>query len=101
MLLCQPFFVADAIASKFARFVSDHESIKDQPVVKDSIHCVGDEDDIADCPHSTDEDCYEHIEDAGVICEGKIILYADSGLSWITGSFLRHVNATFSQNVLL
>ena len=63
----------DAIASKFSRFVPDREAIKDQVVAQDSIRCEGDEGSIFDCPHSTSEDCYEQIENAGVICEGTSI----------------------------
>ena len=64
---------ADAIASKFSRFVPNRfsEAILNQHVVKDDVHCEGDEENICDCPHSTNEDCYNHIENAGVICEGN------------------------------
>ena len=67
---CCAFSCVDAIASKFARFVTNHSSIENQPVVLARIQCEGDEESILQCPNITNEDCYEHIEDAGVICEG-------------------------------
>ena len=64
----------DAIASKFSRFVADihNLTLRGQKVLLDSIRCEGDEDSILDCPSVTDEECFEHLEDAGVICEGEL-----------------------------
>lgn len=64
---------ADALASKFSRFVEDRVALSDsgQKVHLDSIRCEGDETSIMECPHVTDEVCYKHLEDAGVVCEGQ------------------------------
>ena len=56
------------MASKFSRFKSDVTS--NQLVVLDDIQCIGSETSILDCPHTRDEDCYNHVENAGVVCEG-------------------------------
>lgn len=66
--------VVDAIASKFSRFVPDPDNttLLQQKVVLGSIHCEGHENSLSDCPTVSSEDCYKHIEDAGVICEGMI-----------------------------
>ena len=47
--------------------------MRGQKVVLDSIRCEGHEDSILDCPTIFDEVCYDHLEDAGVICEGREI----------------------------
>lgn len=52
----------------------DHEDLatRGQKVLLDSIRCEGHEDSILDCPSVTDEECYRHIENAGVVCEGEL-----------------------------
>ena len=65
-------FPADALASKFSRFVVNRQELQSsgQRVLLDSIRCEGHEESILDCSSTTDEDCYEHLENAGVVCEG-------------------------------
>ena len=56
------------MASKFSRFKSD--VTLNQSVVLDDVQCIGSETSILDCPHTRYENCYNHVENAGVVCEG-------------------------------
>ena len=51
--------------------MADRDDLAGQRVLLDSIRCEGHEDSILDCPSVSDEDCFAHLENAGVVCEGE------------------------------
>ena len=62
-----------------------------QKVHLDSIRCEGHEDGILHCPSVYDEYCYQHLENAGVVCEGKSPPCSHTPLN-IPGLSLRKIN---------
>ena len=42
------------------------------PILLDDVHCIGNENSLLDCGHSTNHNC-DHSEDAAVACQGWIL----------------------------
>ena len=70
------------ISSFFAaeRFTTEsHFGPVSSNFILDDVACIGSENSLFDCPHSTAENC-DHSEGAGVVCTGKHFI---NSLWWI------------------